>query len=81
MKRIRLETDGNCLPESQFDQAQYVPELAGLVVDAFKLRVQVVLSLEKSAKLGLSVLSGGDKTIEIVECRVDNDLAMLWPGT
>jgi len=31
--------DGNCLPESLFDQAQYIPELASIVVDAYELRV------------------------------------------
>ena len=45
--------DGNCLPESLFDQTQYVPELADVVVDAYELRVQVVLSLENSVKQGI----------------------------
>ena len=31
--------DGNCLPESLFDQAQYIPELASIVVDAYELQV------------------------------------------
>ena len=31
--------DSNCLPESLFDQAQYIPELASIVVDAYELRV------------------------------------------
>ena len=77
--------DGNCLPESLFDQAQYIPELAGVVVDAYELRVQVVLSLEKSVKEGLLIWPGGDETIEVV----DNDFGtmrqwkqkMLRPGT
>ena len=75
--------DGNCLPESLFDQAQYVPELAGGVVDAYELRVQVVLSLENSLKEGLFAWPGGDDTIE-----VDNEFGtqrqwkqrMLRPG-
>ena len=54
--------DGNCLPESLFDQAQYVPELAGLVDDAFELRVQVVLSLEDYVNQGLLIWPGGDET-------------------
>ena len=57
--------DGNCLPESLFDQAQYVPELAGIVVDAFELRVQVVLSLENSVRDGLLAWPGGDDTMEV----------------
>ena len=75
--------DGNCLPESLFDQAQYVPELAGVVVDAFELRVQVVLSLENSVRDGLLAWPGGDDTME-----VDNEVGtqrqwkqrMLRPG-
>ena len=77
--------DGNCLPESLFDQAQYVPALAGVVGDAFELRVQVVLSLEQSVKQGLLVWPGGDETMELME----NDFGtmkqwkqkMLRPGT
>ena len=75
--------DGNCLPESLFDQVQYVPELAGVVVDAFELRVQVVLSLENSVRDGLLAWPGGDDTME-----VDNEVGtqrqwkqrMLRPG-
>ena len=51
--------DGNCLPESLFDQTQYVPELADVVVDAYELRVQVVLSLENSVKQGIFDWPGG----------------------
>ena len=36
-------------------RVKYVPEFAGVVVDAFELRVHVVLSLKKSVKLGLLV--------------------------
>ena len=76
--------DGNCLPESLFDQAQYVPELAGVVVDAYELRVQVVLSVDNFVKQGLFDWPGGDVTME-----VDNEIGtqkqwkqkMLWPGT
>ena len=75
--------DGNCLPESLFDQAQYVPELAGVVVDAYELRVQVVLSLENSVKQGLLEWPGGDETLD-----VENEIGtqrqwkqkMLLPG-
>ena len=75
--------DGNCLPESLFEQVQYVPELAGVVVDAFELRVQVVLSLENSVRDGLLAWPGGDDTME-----VDNEVGtqrqwkqrMLRPG-
>ena len=59
--------DGNCLPKSLFDQAQYVPLLASMVVDAYELRVQVVLSLEQSVKQGLLVWPGGDETMELME--------------
>ena len=56
--------DGNCLPESLYDQVQYVPELADLVVDAYELRVQVVLSVENFVNKGLMVWPGGDETID-----------------
>ena len=45
--------DGNCLPESLFDQMQYVPELAGIADDAFELRVKIVLSLDQYLSDGL----------------------------
>ena len=61
----------------------YVPELAGGVVDAYELRVQVVLSLENSLKEGLFAWPGGDDTMV-----VDNEVGtqrqwkqkMLRPG-
>ena len=76
--------DGNCLPESLFDQAQYVPELAGLVDDAFELRVQVVLSLEDYVKQGSLIWPGGDETTENEEdfgTQKQWKQKMLRPGT
>ena len=84
---LDLKKDKLSLDQGQYvmDQAQYIPELAGVVVDAYELRVQVVLSLEKSVKQGLLVWPGVDETMEIV----DNDFGtmkqwkqkMLRPGT
>ena len=47
-----------------FDQTQYIPELADVVVDAYELRVQVVLSLDNSLKQGQFDWPRGDVTTE-----------------
>ena len=56
--------DGNCLPESLFDQIQYVPELAGRADDPFELRVKVVLSVDEFLSSGLLIWPGNDETVE-----------------
>ena len=46
-------------------RVKYVPEFAGVVVDAFELRVHVVLSLKKSVKLGLLVWQEAMKKLRL----------------